>query len=129
MTDKFRADVLKWALLYIAFGWAIFRLYTVNADGSCTCGDLACTDVGKHPFKGTRGFKDATMDEAQVRSWFDTDAPPFNLAIATGKVSGLTILDIDMGDGKQGAQSWAEVTRDHGSRIPYVRSRAAVGRT
>lgn len=112
--NEFKTDVLRWCLLYIALGWAVFRLYTVDEEGRCTCGDLACTDIGKHPFKGTRGFKDATTDEATVRSWFDADEPPFNPAIATGEISNLTIADIDVGPGKLGWESWQAAIEGHG---------------
>jgi hypothetical protein len=116
MTDdkKFKAEVLEWILRYIALGWAIFRLYTVDEEGQCTCGDRACPNPGKHPFKGTRGFKDATTDEATVRSWCGPDAPPFNPAIAAGAASGVTVADIDCGSGKVGMQTWMELTREKG---------------
>jgi hypothetical protein len=117
MTDEFRADVLKWALRYIALGWAVFRLYTVDDEGRCTCGDRACPNPGKHPFKGTRGFKDATTDEATVRSWCGADGPPFNLAIAT---SGMTVIDIDMGEGKEGAQTWTALIQEHGEPVTLM---------
>lgn len=111
---EFNADVLQWALRYIELGWAIFRTYSVTVDGQCTCGDLDCEQVGKHPFKGTRGFKDATTDHSTIKKWFGSDAPLANIAIATGEISSLTVLDVDIGQGKCGAETWAELIRMKG---------------
>ncbi len=59
-----------------ARGWAVFPL------------------DGKIPFKGSSGFKDATTDLAQLRrSW--TGHPGANWGIATGRVSGIVVLDTD----------------------------------
>jgi hypothetical protein len=54
----------------------------------------------KLPFAGSRGCKDATKDEAQVRQWW-TDTPQANIGIATGKPSGVWVLDIDGDRGKE----------------------------
>ena len=50
------------------------------------------------------GVKDATTDAGQIRSWW-TNTPDANIGIATGKVSGLTVLDVDTKPGKNGYAS------------------------
>jgi len=62
-------------------GWAVFPLH------------------GKIPFKGSRGFKDATTDVGQLRRWW-TEHPDANWGIATGRVSGIVVLDTDGWDGE-----------------------------
>ena len=46
----------------------------------------------KIPFPGTRGCKEATRDEKQIREWW-TRTPDANIGIATG--NGLFVVDID----------------------------------
>lgn len=48
--------------------------------------------------KGGRGFKDATDDLRQIRDWA-RQFPRANITIATGKVSGIAVLDIDPRNG------------------------------
>lgn len=95
-----RADaVLKAALEYARRGWQVFPCYGTNEQNECLCdkGRL-CDNTGKHPIT-KQGFKDATTDEKQIKAWFGP--PPFgqtnrrNVAIATGAVSGIVVLDVD----------------------------------
>lgn len=108
--------ILEAATDYINRGWWVFPLHSVNKDGSCTCGQLNCGDVGKHP-RVQRGLKEASRDLAKIEEWFGPGAPLSNIAVVTGEVSGITVLDIDIGDGKFGAESWAEAIKDHGEPI------------
>ena len=41
-----------------------------------------------------RGFKDATTNPATIRRWWLAQ-PDYNIAIATGLISGVWVLDID----------------------------------
>ncbi len=68
------------ALYYAQNGWPIFPL------------------TGKVPFKDSKGYKDATMDEQQIRTWW-TDHPTANIGLATGERSGVLVLDIDPPEG------------------------------
>lgn len=103
----------KAAMKYIKKGWHVFPLHTITDAGKCTCGTPACSDAGKHP-RTQRGLKEATRDLAKIDEWFGPDAPPSNIAIATGLISKITVLDIDVGEGKFGADSWAEAIKDQG---------------
>lgn len=86
---------LEAALEYIDRGWAVFPL----------------APKSKTPLKGSKGFKDASKDAAVVRSWWKTN-PAANIGIATGKISGLFVVDLD--DGAEGIASWGEVCRQQG---------------
>jgi len=91
------------ALRYAAWGWYVFPLHYVifNNDGSfrCSC-DLGATcgkNTGKHPlwtktFKN--GFKSATNDPALIKTFW-TGYSEANIGIATGKKSGIFVLDVD----------------------------------
>jgi hypothetical protein len=102
---------LEWAELYVSIGWKIFPLHSINDDGQCTCGTKDCGDAGKHP-KGRRGLKDATDDLEKIREWFADESS--NIGLATGEISGITVIDVDTADGKAGAASYAELIAEKG---------------
>ncbi len=81
-------DNLKTALLYASWGWHVFP---VN---------------GKIPFPKTKGFKDASSDPVVVAALFNR-YPGANIGIATGPVSKLFVVDIDVKDNKVGEESIA----------------------
>lgn len=83
-------EVLKAALEYAGFGWAVFPVHSI-VNNKCTCGQPKCG--GKHP-RTPRGCKDATTDESIIKGWWSR-WPDANVAIATGKISNLVVLDID----------------------------------
>src|SRR5215475_1745030 len=89
-------SLLDAALAYAARGWHVFPCHTPTAQG-CSCRRTACNRIGKHPrwYDDTKhGLKDATTNEATIRRWWRR-WPTANIAIATGAVSGLVILDND----------------------------------
>jgi hypothetical protein len=61
---------------------------------------------GKIPYSGSRGCKDATTDEQQIRVWWDA-YPDANIGIATGHL--VDVIDVD---GPQGVKSWATIVED-----------------
>ncbi len=80
------------ALVYAEKGWAVFPCHTVT-DGRCSCGKPDCDSPGKHP-RTEHGFKDATPDREVIEAWWER-WPDSNIAVATGKVSGIVVLDLD----------------------------------
>lgn len=111
--NDFQRSIHQAAKSYIAHGWRVFPLHTVDEAGRCSCGNHPCTDAGKHP-RVEGGLKAASNDPAQIDLWFGPGSPPSNIGLITGEISDLTVLDIDIGTGKFGAESWAEATKDHG---------------
>lgn len=81
-------NIIKYALDYINRGWHVFQLPYQN----------------KTPFKGSQGFKDATINPEQVKHWF-CGLEKKNIAIRTGKISNLVVVDIDRNDRKDGFKS------------------------
>ena len=96
--------LLEAALTYAARGWHVFPCHTPTK-GGCSCRRACGRDRGKHP-RTIHGLKQATTDEAQIRKWW-TMWPSANVAIRTGEVSGLVVLDRD--DYKGGAVSLEEL--------------------
>ncbi|NPV90533.1 MAG: DNA primase [Firmicutes bacterium] len=87
------AALCEAALSYAAKGLAVLPLHNPEANSRCSCGNAACTSIGKHP-RTLNGVKDATTDEAIIRDWWDR-WPQANIGIATGQISGIVVLDVD----------------------------------
>jgi hypothetical protein len=93
MEINFNENVnLKLALTYARKGWHVFPVHSIR-NGICSCGDSKCENPGKHP-RTKHGLNDASNDEQQVSQWWQ-ETPDANIGIRTGKVSGISVLDID----------------------------------
>jgi len=68
---------LEAALQYAGRGWRVFPCYP-----------RAKEPITKH------GFKDATVAPSQIETWW-SQWPDANLAIATGSISGMYVIDLD----------------------------------
>lgn len=92
------ADVLASALRYVRHGWSVVP-----------CGQ------DKRPLLSWARWQSERADEAQVRQWW-ARWPQANVAVVTGAVSGIVVLDLDHGhaDGVDGLES----VRRHGRVLP-----------
>lgn len=89
-------SLLKPALSYSSLEWPILPLHSIR-NGKCTCGKSACRSAGKHPrIKG--GLKKASKNPEAIKEWW-TKWPYANIGIATGRSSGLIVLDVDGPEG------------------------------
>ena len=102
--------MLDAALGYAERGFAVFPVHSVF-NGRCTCGKPNCTSPGKHPLH-TGGYRLATSDTDQIRAWWNVQ-PFANVAIATGAVSGVFVLDVDVG-AKGGLASLRQLEDQYG---------------
>jgi hypothetical protein len=86
----------------------------------CSCRDLGCGQVGKHPLGSLvpHGVKDATCNRARVLAWW-THQPQANIALACGHC--FDVLDVD---GPAGEQAIRILAAEHGLRSsgPLVRT-------
>lgn len=71
-------EILNAALDYAARGWPVFP----------------CKPRGKDPLTA-HGFKDASTDPKQIKDWW-TKWPEANVAIRTGEISKLYVIDLDI---------------------------------
>jgi hypothetical protein len=62
------------------------------------------------------GFRDATTDPEQIRQWW-IERPAGNVGIATGRASGISVLDVDVKDGAGGADTLASLLAEHGGSL------------
>ncbi len=89
--------------------WPVLPLHGIK-DGRCTCGNPECNNQGKHP-RTKHGVKDATTDKNVIRQWGEK-WPDANFGIATGKATGLVVLDVDPRHG--GDESLQNVREKYG---------------
>lgn len=97
--------MVDWALQYAGQGFAVFPLHSISS-GRCTCkAKNGCDSPGKHPRWEAKtlesGVKDATTDGKQIKKWWKKWSGA-NIGIATGRMSGIVVIDID---GELGAKS------------------------
>ena len=59
------------------------------------------------------GFRDASSDPETIRRWW-AKWPDALVGVATGEASDLTVVDIDVKDGKKGDRNWQELVAKHG---------------
>ena len=116
----------EWALEYAARGWRVLPIWSVDPHGRCQCGVETCTAIGKHPVSARvpHGVKDASADATVIATWWATE--DYNIGIATGHGSGLTVVDVDVSDGKHGAESWRQLNEGHGDP-PTLMARTGSG--
>lgn len=97
MTELLGDSMLAHALAYSRLGWRVFRLTGY-----------------KTPFKGSHGFKDATVDANVIAAWWGPDGP--NIGLATGWDGGggpyIVVVDCD------GESAVAEFKSVFGGVIP-----------
>jgi hypothetical protein len=100
------------ALRYAARGWPVVPLYPV-VDGTCACArGESCPHPGKHP-RTPNGVHNATTNRKRIKAWLEK-WPGANFGIATGRRSGIFVLDVD---GKVGKASLEALQDNHG-RLP-----------
>jgi hypothetical protein len=112
-------NLLDHALGYAARGWPVIPLHTPNSIGLCSCGDLGCRSIGKHP-RNHDGFecgrKAATRDEREIRDLWQ-QWPDANIGIRTGLDSGILVMEV--GRSRGGEDSLKEMI-DQNGLLPHT---------
>jgi hypothetical protein len=88
-----QASNLQYAELYLKLGFALIPCHFIKPTGNCSCNKKDCTSPGKHPLV-PKGLKDASHDPEVLKLWF-SENPKANIAIVTGRISGVSVLDFD----------------------------------
>lgn len=105
-------DTRLYARWYARRGILVFPCHTIET-GRCTCGK-SCTSPGKHPIGSLvpHGVLDASADLGTIDQWWAM-YPDANIGIATGRASGIVVVDIDPDKG--GEDSWANLEERFGA--------------
>ena len=93
-------------------------MHNPTPDGGCTCNNPKCDSQGKHP-RIKEWPKNATTKPDVIKGWF-RKWPGCNIGIATGRESGLIVLDVDPDHG--GDESFLSLIADNGVLPPTVES-------
>jgi hypothetical protein len=91
-------DGARAAVVYATLGYPVVPMHTTRLAGACSCGELACSDPGKHP-RLAGWTRLASTDPMVVGEWWRR-WPQANLAVATGRR--FDVLDLD---GPQGVEA------------------------
>ena len=90
-------DKLGAALHYASNGLLVFPVHSVE-NGKCSCYQgVNCKRKGKHP-RTSLGLKSASKDADTISKWWSV-WPDSNIAVVTGKESGILVIDIDVSEG------------------------------
>ena len=96
---------------YRAHGFSTCPAHTITSEGFCTCRQTDCNSPGKHPRVNWSAYqhRHPTSEEWLIwsRRWSN---PSPNVAIVTGKISGIVVIDIDPRHG--GDESWADLCKE-----------------
>lgn len=80
-------------------GFSVIPLWGIDADGNCLCSAKGtCSSAGKHPMKNRESM---ISDELEAELFFSR-YPDANIGIATGKESGIIVIDEDSYKEKKG---------------------------
>ena len=93
------------ALRYASWGYAV----------------VPCERGGKKPHRmlpPQGGVHWASTDPAQIRGWWSND-PAASIGVATGQVSALAVIDLDVKSGHDGKVSLGEWLRSWGGQLPW----------
>lgn len=106
------------ALLMASLGHPVFPLYGMK-NGKCTCGNVTCSNAGKHP-RHMNSFKEATTNPTIINMWFKYE-PELNYGVRLGQEIGNTgkmamVVDVDRYK-EGGADALEELEKIHG-RLP-----------
>ncbi len=88
--------MVEFAIAYARRGWSVIPL----------------AGKGKHPIVRWAPYQHARATEAEIRQWFSR-WPDANIAIVTGSISNLVVLDVDPRHG--GNESLLELEERHGA--------------
>lgn len=90
-------------------------------DGGCSCGNENCDRPGKHPMT-PHGVKDASNEITVIANWWNETQGLPNVGIATGAVSKIVVVDIDVKSG--GMETLAVWKQEHGEmpKTPTVKT-------
>ncbi len=111
------SPILEHALAYAARGWPVFP-----------CNPAPLKGVGKRPMT-PKGFKDATTDERQIRTWWSR-WPDSLIGVPMGRRTGVFAIDPDVPDAPgepDGLSAWRRLLENHGEMFTHAHNTPSGG--
>lgn len=110
----------EWAHNYARMGWSVIPIWWTNK-GRCACGDARCNAPGKHPvIHRWSEFQKRIASPSEIDTWWQR-WPLANIAVITGSVSNLVVIDIDNADSELNFNTLSSVT-GRGGRHYFFKS-------
>lgn len=103
------SEIFKAAMLYESFGWAVIPIHAM-VNGLCTCGRDDCDKPGKHPRVAWMEYMERKPSHATLKEWFGEEFYGANLAVITGEVSDILVVDCDGPTGIRNARELGNST-------------------
>ena len=106
------SQTLEWARKYVALGWSVFPVLPRS----------------KKPAVEWKQYQTRLPTDEELTSWFATGEN--NIAIATGRRSGIVVVDIDdnLHKGRFGSETWDDLTETHGGWLAVTSHTGGGGR-
>lgn len=119
----------EWAQHYAGLGLSVIPVHYIKPDGACSCRlGLQCESPGKHPALRWEKYQKERADAEQLAVWFDGSFHAYNIGIVTGAISGnVGVIDVDIGKGKQGAETIQDLQRDNDDLPPTMEGKTGSG--
>ncbi len=86
-------ELLSFALYYQKMGFFVLPIYGIK-NGICSCHYSTCPSPGKHPIL-KNGLHGSSNSIETIENWWKHKHPESNIAIRTGEISNISVLDID----------------------------------
>lgn len=120
------------ALYYASLGWAVVPTNKVvrlpDGRAACTCkAGFVCPSKGKHPAVRWEQYEKERPSETQLREWFGGRFSGHGVGVITGEVSGIFVVDVDQGPGKQGGDTINDLQMIHGDLPHTVQAKTGGG--
>lgn len=124
MIDPTPSQSLQWAKSYARRGWSVVPMHTLNREGKCTCNHADCASPAKHPRVRWEQAMTERAGQGEIESWW-ARWPHANVAVATGPVSGLAVIDVDPRN--DGEHTLALLQLEQGELPPTLESKTGGG--
>ena len=119
-------EILEAGLWLASMGFAVIPCCSPGMVVEVSCSRKGqCATPGKHPLVNDWP-NEATTDQAQIRAWW-AQWPQANLAVVTGAISGIFVLDVDDKDNGAGSASLAALEAKYGKLPPTMTVRTGLG--
>lgn len=89
------SSMLAQALTYLGRGLPVFPVCTPVPHTKRCMQHGNCENNGKIPLVKWKGYQDALPTEKEVRSWWRNEWTDANIGMATGRLSGVCVVDLD----------------------------------